>query len=1163
MQMKPNTAATAPVDRLAALILTCFFISGMTALVYEIIWMRMITQVVGGAPFAISTILVVFMGGMGAGSWIAGRKADQIPEMRLIRIYGQLELTIGIFAVFVPMILMVLKLFYGVIYNALYEHTLLYNLSIFIGALLLLCLPAVCMGATLPILCRFYISRLSHVGSHSGRLYGLNTIGAALGALICGFWLIDLLGLWGTMMAAVALNVAVGILCLHISATHSPKRGAPKTKSRKTSSPGTASKPTATKADSPPPDHPQIIMGALILFFVSGFCAMAYEVLWTKLLGLVVGPTTYSFTIVLVTFIVGLALGNLAFGRLADRTSNAAGLLMATQMAAALMALAISQLLGDSQLFYAKLLFAFKNHFALLSLFKALTLFGFMILPTFFLGATFPLVAKIYTRSMADVGRAIGHAYAVNTVGAVLGSFCAGFVLIPLLGKENGLRIVIILQISMAVIIGTVVLARQKAKAGHWAVLTAVIIAGIMFITTYPSWNRLILATGKYHRFDEFIAVDEMLKDTGWLEALFKGPEILSSTENGQLVYYGDGIGGFTTVLDYPGPFGIGERSMANSGKMDASSRGDMKTQTLLAHVPMLFAKDPHQVMVLGLASGVTAGETLYYPIDRLDVVDINDRVFEAAAFFKPWNNDVLNNPKTHLILQDGVAHLSLTRTKYDVIISEPSNPWMAGMATLFTRNFFTSAKERLTENGIYVQWFHCYQMDWDTFALIGRTFAQVFPSSLLVSCEPGGLSRDFLFVGFKGDTSLDWQTAHHNLQYLQQSPNITLSNPELLYRLIVSEDLKRLFGDGPLNTENRPLLEYAAPKLMYGGDAAQQNLLNQVVARRWLSKKTQTVAERLQQSVSDQVDFSAFALSIYSPFPNMVDLSKATATQRKKFIDLLKTYCTRNTLDFSTVEDEQTVAQLRDLQITTIEEKIPQLKTAGNKNSAYSYLSYLYSEKELPDQAIEYSRKAVQADPDDAANHNNLGYMLYEKGAYDEAIAHFKEALRVRPKLLMALGNMANTYATQGKPNEALQAYQRMLRIKPDLLDPHYQMGYILFTQGQHWDAIAHLKKAIDIEPNLVQGLNTLAWILATTTDADLRDPRKAVEYAIKAVRLTDEQEPNFLFTLSAAYAASGRRELAIQKAQKALPLAQQMGRNDLVPLIKKHLQRLGFTQK
>ncbi|MBI5061905.1 MAG: fused MFS/spermidine synthase, partial [Desulfatitalea sp.] len=707
------------------------FLSGTTALVYEIICMRMISQVIGGAPFAVSTILVVFMGGMGLGSYLAGRRADAMAPLRLVRMYGLLELGIGLYALCVPILLMLLKLLYGVLYNALFAHTLAYHLTIFAGAIVLLCLPAVCMGATLPFLCKFYVSRLSHLGTHTGRLYGLNTIGAALGSLLCGFWLIDLLGIWGTMLAAMAVNCTIGAVCLRIGsqAAPVPEKSKPKTGARGTPQAAATAEPAAV------PERPAVVSGALLIFFVSGFCAMAYEVLWTKLLGLVVGPTTYSFTIVLVTFIVGLALGNLFFGRRADCAADPMALLVATQLAAALLALLVSQLLGNGQLFFAKLIYTFREYFALLSLAKALTLFVFMVAPTFLLGATFPLVTKIYTRSVADVGRAVGMAYAVNTIGAVLGSFCAGFVLIPLVGKETGLRLIIAFQIAIAAGVGFAALRGGRAVAPRWAALAATLALGLFLCFHYPSWNSHLLATGKYHRFEESMIVDEMIENTGWLQALFQGPEILMAAERGELVYYGDGIGGFTTVLKYPGPFGVAEYSMANSGKMDASSIGDMKTQTLLAHFPMLFARDPKNVMVLGLASGITAGEVLHYPIRQLDVVDINERVFEAARFFDPWNNGVLTDSRTRLIVQDGMAHLGLTETRYDVIISEPSNPWMAGMAALFTREFFASAKNALSEDGIYVQWFHCYQMDWEAFALIGRTFAELFPQSLLVSC--------------------------------------------------------------------------------------------------------------------------------------------------------------------------------------------------------------------------------------------------------------------------------------------------------------------------------------------------------------------------------------------------------------------------------------------
>ena len=252
-----------------------------------------------------------------------------------------------------------------------------------------------------------------------GRLYGLNTIGAAVGSLLCGFWLIDLLGVWGTLLLAVVLNGAIGAACILVSSRLPQTRGG-----------------LRENRESPSKSRPRFVspkpissLGsyALVIFAVSGFCAMAYEVIWIKLLGLIVGPTTYSFTIVLVTFITGLALGAMFFGWLGDRIKNTMILLLVTQIAAALFALMFSQIAGNSQIFFAKLIYQFKDNFAYLYLVKAVVLFVFMFPPTFCLGATFPLVGKIYTTSLSRTGRSIGFAYAVNSVGAVLGSFCAGF----------------------------------------------------------------------------------------------------------------------------------------------------------------------------------------------------------------------------------------------------------------------------------------------------------------------------------------------------------------------------------------------------------------------------------------------------------------------------------------------------------------------------------------------------------------------------------------------------------------------------------------------------------------------------------------------------------------------------------------------------------------
>ena len=197
-------------------------------------------------------------------------------------------------------------------------------------------------------------------------------------------------------------------------------------------------------------------------------------------------------------------------------------------------------------------------------------------------------------------------------------------------------------------------------------------------------------------------------------------------------------------------PIGRANYTLLNSGKTDASSHGDRLTQALSAHIPLLFHPDPEKVMVLGLASGMTAGEALLYPVKQLDVLEINDQAVKAAEFFNPWNNNCLTNPRTRIIVQDGRNHLELTNEKYDVIISEPSNPWMAGLANLFTLDYFKTVKGRLNENGIFVQWIHSYDMDWATFAMVGRTFAEVFPDGLLMKTMSIRFSAGRIFRGKK-----------------------------------------------------------------------------------------------------------------------------------------------------------------------------------------------------------------------------------------------------------------------------------------------------------------------------------------------------------------------------------------------------------------------------
>jgi len=388
---------------------------------------------------------------------------------------------------------------------------------------------------------------------------------------------------------------------------------------------------------------------ALFIFSISGFCAMAYEVTWVKLLGLIVGPTTYSFTIVLVAFISGLGLGSIFFGRMADKPGNTFFLLLLTQIVAALTALVLSQVMGNSQIFFAKLIHNFKDNFALLSFLKALVLFCFMFVPTFCFGATFPLVGKICTRSLSRTGKSIGYAYSVNTIGAVLGSFCAGFLFIPFIGKENTITLLAVVQLLTAFLAGFHVFKKHTFK---WLALAIPVIVGLILTCYYPHWNRKMLSEGKYQRFAKIEKTN-----LSWWDSLISGTEIFEKFVNYEVVYFGDGIGGFTTVNKYPpNVFNETVYALLNSGKADASSaKNDMFTQTLLAHFPMLFHKNPENVLVLGLASGITSGEILHYPVKNLDTIEINKQVVKASDFFIPWNNKVLNHSRTNLILQDGL----------------------------------------------------------------------------------------------------------------------------------------------------------------------------------------------------------------------------------------------------------------------------------------------------------------------------------------------------------------------------------------------------------------------------------------------------------------------------------------------------------------------------
>ncbi len=1054
---------------LSGFVAGCFFLSGAAGLVYEVIWVRMIDKIIGSAPFAVATVLSVFMAGLALGSYFSGKIVDRIAKRRsLLAMYGAMEIGIGVFALLVPLMIQAVQPLYRMIYDRLLDAFWCYQFVAFMGCVLILVVPTALMGATLPVLCRFYIPCLDRIGTRAGWLYGLNTVGAAIGVLSCGFVLIKSLGVLGSLFLFAAINGVIGLFCVLISRLLEDDElpvADPCQNRRKQTAQGIPDRVPGT------PDR-----WGVLIFAASGFCAMAYEVLWTRLLGLIAGPTTYCFTLVVATFIIGLAVGSILFGRLADRTGHALGWLAGTQMAAALTALAVSQFLGNGQFFFAKLIHAYQDHFSHLVLVQSLVLFVVLLTPTLFLGGAFPLVGRLYVQSVDDMGRRLGTAYALNTLGALTGSFVAGFVLVPWVGKMNGLRLIVLLQFAVSGIVLLAYMDRKQAVRRQRLAVLVILGVGLLLIGLFPNWRADLLSRGWYRDFE---TLQSDLDRTGWTEALFRGSRRIAEHRQGlDVVFKGEGTSGFTTVEKETTSLGNVEYAMFNSGKADASSHGDRSTQTLSAHIPMLFHPGAKDVMILGLASGMTAGEVLLYPIEHLDVLEVNEAVAMACGtYFKSWNNACLDDPRTRLIIQDGRNHLALTRRTYDVIISEPSNPWMAGLANLYSLEFFRLAKARLSDDGFFAQWIQAYEMDRKTFSLLGRTFTAVFPNSVLLKVGP----VDFLMLGFRNnDDRLDWEMARCNATYAGKSTLVTFPSIDFLAHLIMTEDLNRLFDDGPLHTDNHPVLEFSAPRSLYCKNADIEGMINE---KRWLSAATREFLES-HGDVATLIDLVEFAASANIPM-----FGKLEAGMQTRYRQIVQGYCRRVMVPsygiFSSRELKGVCAQI---QVAAIQKKIAadiNAKAIDHYNLALAHVAVGEASR-----AETCLRTAIRLDSENEPALTALGLLLAESGELDEAARLFSRATRLAPGKAEPHKYLGMVELRRQAPQRAVANLSTALSLAKDDEITLSELGTAYYFSGEMNKAVACLSKALATNPSDNQSRYYLKLARSKQTGGRLNTP-------------------------------------------------------------------------
>lgn len=758
------------------LFLCLFFVSGACGLTYEIVWSRLLVLVFGGTTFAITTILICFMGGLALGSYLAGRRSARAgrPE----RVYGFLEIGIGLVALLVPVAMELSTGIYRVL--AVGESFLLLTVARVLVSGLILLLPTTAMGATLPLLATAFTRQSKTVGGDVAALYGANTLGAFVGCAGAGFFLLPWLGLHGSTLTVASLNLLAGTAALLIA--RRPLGTAPV---RDAGAAEAAGAPAAGAQDRPGP-----ALGGralLLLYALSGFAAMAYQVAWTRALILSLGSSTYSFSLIVSCYIFGLATGSLLMTPLADRLRRPLAVTGALQAVIALSALFVVPLFGKLPEVVASATSAEGTTFRDVLLVEAGWVFGLLIVPTLCMGALLPLICRIYAPSAGQAGRSVGDVYAANTLGTILGAAVAGFVLIP--WRPVGMEHTIHVASGLNLLVGSVFLLAPKPRpVPRYALVAGAWVVAALAVGLTEPWSRQQMISGPYLGRD---------KSKEW-----------------SIVFYEEGIDA-TVAVERLGD--TDNMSLSVNGKPDASNLlGDMPTQMLLGVLPALLRPEARDVCVIGLGSGMSVGSLLLFDVERVDVAEISQEVVDASRLFDDDSHTPLEDPRVHLHRADGRNLLLLADRQYDMILSEPSNPWISGISNLFTREFFELARSRLKPGGIHAQWTQGYSMPPESFAAILRTLGEVFPYYqvwemslndylVVASTEPLAIDMESLFFSF------------HRPALQQEVGRIYITNPFQLANHYVTdrEHLSEWLADAEVLTDDRNSLEFKAPQYL------------------------------------------------------------------------------------------------------------------------------------------------------------------------------------------------------------------------------------------------------------------------------------------------------------------------------------------------------------
>ncbi len=810
-------------DRRSRVIAVCFFLTGFSGLVFEVAWLKLMGQVFGATTFAAATVLASFMAGLAIGGYGAGKLSRRFQNPLLV--YGIVEIGLGVFGLAVPLLIRHLTApLFQWIWTAFHPSFWAFAALRFLAAGLVLTLPATLMGASLPVLAVHFVRSRGELANRIGALYSSNTFGAVAGCLAAGFYLLPEFGILVSNSGAALIDMTVGIVVCLTARSLKPPESFVETSAemRIEMRAETAEIPVsvAAPADSEAPSVP--LAAVLACFFVSGAAAMILEVSWVRALTLVIGPSVYSFTIMLAAFLVGLSSGSWVIARYVDRVSDKAKLLGTVYLLSAGGVWLSVVLYPECFAWYVALNSYFPDNIRLIWAMSFGLVFLVMLVPTLLMGAVFPLVVSLAVPSLRSLGRNVGDAYGINTLGCILGSVAGGFLLVPVLGIRASMLLAVVLQCAVAAVMWWLAPSCREQRARYLAAAAG---GGLVFLLVAPAWSHGLMQSGVS------IYPARYLTRTGTFDSGEFDRAIRAQDEH--LAFFREGLTATVSILQTPpGPEGSGRAStsLRVNGKTDASNSRDMATQIFGGLLPVVFNPEAKTALVIGCGSCVTLGVLLEFSnLEKITLVEIEEGVIDAASWFGPENFEVIHNPKykdrLKIVIEDGRTFLRSDPAKYDIIFSEPSNPWFAGTANLFTEDFFREVSGRLNPGGVVLQWIQLY-------SLFNRDLRGVYRS---VSAS---LPEGYVF-NFSGDSIVLAMREkrpfppHERFRALWSDPEhaaylVRYGYPDAywLYAQLVGDfpSLVRRLGDAEPFSDYHNTLEYTAPLAMRDQSAIYDN---------------------------------------------------------------------------------------------------------------------------------------------------------------------------------------------------------------------------------------------------------------------------------------------------------------------------------------------------